>query len=298
MHTCKINDLEIIYPAKWDELNRQQLNTIVAGFSLGLTNLEFKIKTALSFLNLKVDQRKPTYRSPDILHSLKAKKGKQYWISNQQLLAIGNSLNYLTSQVNNKEGIDVDVLNSHLTINLIPSFRHRLIKYYGPTEKLFNLVFDEYLEADNHFMEFSTSGNIQSLNKLVATLYRPQQKNYKPNSIASRGDCRQIFNSHTVKHRAKKLSKLSIETKYAVLLYYQGSRKFLAKNFPHVFSSTSKNITGGFGPLGLIDALTGDDVTKNKAVRQSYLYDVMVRLERAAINQEETQKQIDKQKHK
>ncbi len=284
MHTCKINDFEIQYPEKWDELTRHQLITIVRGFSLGLSDLEFRVKTSLSFLNFKVAKQKPTYRSPDVLHLVKPSNGKPVWISNTQITAIANTVGFLTVKHKTKEGIELDILNSSLTINLIPTFRHRLRLYHGPKEKLFSLVFEEYLEADNHFLAYTNGNDPSDLDKLVATLYRTGKN--------------KVFNSEMVDAHSKKLHNLNSEIKLSVLLFYQGCRKFLAANFPHVFSSSGGASKNNYGPLGLIDALTGDDVTKNKAVRSSFLFDVMVRLERAAVQKEEMERELEKLKKK
>ena len=152
-----------------------------------------------------------------------------------------------------------------------------------------HLIFEEYLEADSHFLTYSRSHNFADLDKLVATLYRPRNKFSKH---------RLPFNTNSVPRYAIKLRKLNSDIKFAILLYYQGCRKFLTYNFPHVFNSSVGSTKKGFGPLALIDALTGDDVTKTDAVRKSLLYNVLVRLEQSAIKNEEMETKLKKLKNK
>lgn len=288
MQTCRINDYSISIPQKWDELTKQQLLAIVRAFRMGWSDFEFKVATIIEFLKLSIGSEKSITKQSEVLHHFKSKKNKEFWLSDRQLVSLAHTCEFLTTQKKTKDGQHVYSLNSDLTKNLIPDFKHRLKKYFGPDDRLFNVVFEEYLEADNHFLAFSKSGEVNDLDKLVATLYREKSRKHNPNKTNYKGDLRQVFNNNLVKPRAKRISKLDEKIKWAILLYYQGCRRFLALNFPHVFDSPKGSSEKGYGPLSLIDALTGDDVTKNKAVRTSYLYDVMVRLERAAILHEKS----------
>jgi len=166
----------------------------------------------------------------------------------------------------------------------MPEFRFGLRRYYGPQEKLFNLIFDEFLEAQIHYGNYRSTGNPESLNKLVATLYRPQRKDYHPKALSYNGDRRQPFNAALVPYYARKFKRLSMETKHAVMLFFEGCLQFLDINFPHAFGNSESSSPNRYGPLSLVDALSGEDVTKNEKIRQTMLYDVMVRLEQAAVS--------------
>lgn len=295
MHICTINNRIADYPQKWDELNKQQLLDVVANFSLGLSDFEFKVKTILNFLKLKASTSKPVLQHGEVLHKFKAQGRKHIWMSDTQLVTLTHSIEFLTRLQETKTGDPVYTLNSDLTTNLIPTFSYRFLTYHGPDNRLFNLVFEEYLEADNHFTAFMATNNTADLDKLVATLYRRADSTHHPKNQHYKGDRRRTFNSHLVASQARWIHHLNPDIKWAILLFYHGCRRFLALNFPHVFSGNRASNKKGYGPLSLIDALTGDDVTKNPAVRSSYLYDVMVRLERAAVKYEEIKKNRNKE---
>lgn len=277
---------------KWDELTRRQLFAIINRFAPNTTIAEFKLKVMMALLEIRVKRRKPVFVGEEVLFPMQGKGRKPFLATADQLAALADSLQWLLTKTKTAEDTEIHTLNSQLTTNLIPAFSHRMVKYYGPQSRLFNLVFEEFLEADNHYSRYLNTGNPSDLNKLVATLYRRKATTANP------ADVRQPFNSHLVDDQAKKIQHVDRTVKLAIFLFYQGCRNFLTINFPHVFSTNKgKSSRGGnFGSLSLIDALTNDDVTKNKQVRTSMMFDVLVRLERAAVQAEEMKDQIKKRK--
>lgn len=288
MHTLKIQSETLEYPSGWDELTRRQLFTVISLFAKGGTEIEFRLKTILSFLKIRLSRREPALRDGELLHQVVINK-KPYWLSNTAITEVANSLSFLTTETKDDTGNTVIALNSRLTKNLIPHFRHRLRTYFGPDEKLFNISFDEFLEAESHYSAFSKTGNTEELNKLTAVLYRREADNYNPKSVDYSGDRRRPFNSALVNYHARLLKHFDYDTKLAVFLFFQGCMGFLNTNFPHVFSTKGGKSGRDYGPLSLIDALSGDDVTKNEQILKSQLYSVMVRLERAALQYEKMQ---------
>ena len=300
MQKIKINSISIIYPNCWNDLTKDQLLFIVRIFKLKYDDLEFKIRTAFYLLNIKVSSGDSTFRAPDVLHMIQLHNADPLYISNQQILFIANSISFLTHTYTDEKDKQFLSLNSSLTINKIPSFKHKGKLYYGAGENLFNITFDEYLEADNHFMNFLKSNEEIHLNKLIASLYRPMSKNYKHNSADSTGDNRQPFNSNIIDYNADIFNSLDPDYKIAISLFYNGCRQFISNNFKNVFNTKSKTKKPSNelpASLALVDALTNDDVTKNDLVRKSLLYDVLVRLERASIQNQEAQANADKLKH-
>ena len=301
MQNIKFNHISIDYPSCWNELNKDQFFQIIALFKLNFSDLEFRIRTIFILLNLVVAKSAHSYRSPDVLHLVKYKKENPFYLSNEQILAMANTVNFLIHQYSDEKGNEFLSLNSNLTINLMPRFRHKFKMYYGPGNNLFNICFDEYMEADTHFLNYIKSNNVLHLNKLIATLFRPARNNYNPHSAQSTGDIRQPFNSNVIDHHASVFSSLNMDVKIAISLFYNGCRQFISYNFKNVFNTSpgeSKGSSNQFGSMSLVDALTNDDVTKNDLVRKSLLYDVMVRLERAAILNKEAHENANKLKNK
>ena len=289
MYICEIDSNRIEIPSKWDDLTKNQLLTVVRLFYNGLGEIHLKTQAVLSFLKIQMAKIDSTHRAPDELYLMKHKKGKPFYASPEQILFLARSLDFLTvEELDHDIGVSM-ALSSSLTTNLIPSFKIGFNKYYGVSDRLFTMTFDEYLEAEVHYKAYMTNSDLDSLNKLIGSIYRPKAKNNKETSTNYNGDPREAFNSNLVDLYAKKFKKLNPEIKIAILLFYQGCRKFLHLNFKHVFEQSSSGSTSkGYGSLSLIDALTGDDVTKNKKVRTSMLFEVLVRLEKAAIKYEQS----------
>ena len=137
----------------------------------------------------------------------------------------------------------------------------------------------------------------EDLDLLVATLYRMRDRSMDESSIDFKGDIREPFNDHLVAARAKKLKNLDTIIKTGILLFYQGCRKFIMKQFPGVFKKGSGESGSPVpGMLALVDALSGDDVTKTEEVRHSQLYDVLVRLQKGAEQFEKQKEELKKMK--
>ncbi|MBC8488857.1 MAG: hypothetical protein H8D45_22775 [Bacteroidetes bacterium] len=289
MHTIKINDYKATVPGSWNELNKKQLFIIIRFFLLGLPEADFKLKTILTFLNIKILAKKPVNDPADnnsFLYVLHKNGYKNFLVAPDQLVEISNTLDFLFETITD-EGEEIRIMNSHLSVNLLPKFTYKNKTFYGPADKLFNITFAEYIVAETNYLNFLKSKDELDLNKLVVTLYRFKDPEYIPDNVKTKGDPREQFNDHLIGRRAVNISKLNTEIKYAVFMFYKGCRNFIVKQFPAAHKPPKKKSSNNLGFLSLVDALTGGDVTKTDSVRKSYLYDVMVRLEQAAIIIEE-----------
>ena len=132
-----------------------------------------------------------------------------------------------------------------LTRQLLPKFRLKIVSFelnpfririgrplwlYGPGDGLKNITYDELIFADGLFLSYFHTGDVESLNKFVAVLYRPYQDGGK-----EQGDERQPFNRHLIEDRAKEIRRLPLATKLAIYLFYQGCRKALVERYPDIF---------------------------------------------------------------
>ena len=68
-------------------------------------------------------------------------------------------------------------VKQHFVHNHNPIF-HFFGKYYGPEEGFSNVLFGQYLDGLEEFIEFSQSGEIQNLRNLFAILYLPKKEKY------------------------------------------------------------------------------------------------------------------------
>ena len=139
-----------------------------------------------------------------------------------------------------------------LTRQLIPSIRipYSFKKLYGPSDDCKNLVFIEFIMAERNYAKFRKTGEVQFLDNLIAILYRRKKENYNPTSVNYDGDIRERYNDDLVEGRAKKISKLDINIKLAILTYYHGCRDHIIgqKKFSLVFTKEKKDkIEGSSG---------------------------------------------------
>ncbi|WP_210519890.1 hypothetical protein [Hymenobacter terricola] len=136
-------------------------------------------------------------------------------------------------------------------------------KWWGPRASLRNLRFGEFVFADGYFVAYATRQDAGALDKLLAVLYRPQRRGYRPHAADYGGDRREEFNEHLVARRAAQLAGLPEAEKLAVLTWYRGCRDELTEHFPLVFTPAEEAGTattswgqvllelsgGAFGPL-------------------------------------------------
>lgn len=281
MTVLQLNSIKTWIPNTWDELNRKQLLQIAALTMETLPEYDFKIKALLILTGWKLQPVDYTKKRFGVYVICQKQK---FRLLPWQVAAICRKLDFLLSETETKNG-KVIRINSKLTCNLLPYINpgiwyQRLRPLYGPSDRLYNLTFGEYLTADNFFRRYVATSDHQFLDKLIATLYRPQDGCYDPDDVTYRGDRRQPFNEFTVEKRCKRVQKLTPETKTAIVLWFNGCLAHIATMFPNVFSGKGSG-KDKFGSLTLVDHLTNGDVTKSEAVRKQYLWDVLVHLENA-----------------
>lgn len=129
--------------------------------------------------------------------------------------------------------------------------------FHGPREAFRNLRFDEFIFADSYFLRYLQTQAVTWLDQLVAVLYRPERRPYRPEAVDYAGDRREDFNEHLVAARARQLARLPLAAKQAVLLYYQGCRRRLEQRYPYVFSDDNTQKAGHSGWQEVLHELAG-----------------------------------------
>jgi hypothetical protein len=297
MHELSINNIMLCFPGEWDELSRGNLEAITGLAGMTLTEMQFKFHALCAFTGIQVMKSIPA-RNPDNpsekLFRIKLPDSSPAMISSGQMMAIVGSLDFLLRKTEDSKGNQSIQLDSRLTKNLVPFLDVRGERFWGPSDHLFNISFSEFIHTETNLKRFLKSKQIEFLDKLIATLYRKEDPAYDPSSVNFRGDHREPFNDHLINDRAEKISGLNHNLKMAVYLFYSGCQSWIQLQFPHVFSHKSGKEDNSLGFLGLVDSLTGGDVTKTESVRSSYLMDIMVHLENAAIEHEKMKIELKK----
>ena len=121
---------------------------------------------------------------------------------------------------------------------------------------------------------------------MCAILYRPQKKNYNPNSPSYNGDRREQFNDFTYQHRARWFRFLKTEKLYAVYIFYIGCRNALVKAHPNLFSgdNVKSQQTNPVKDLQkILFSLNQGDITKNREIQQIQVWEAFTQLEETVI---------------
>lgn len=288
MYTLKINNAVILYPSQWNELNRHQLEALAGLSAMQLTESSYRFHLFCALTGLLAVNVSPVVNKnqKEPLYCFQTHSKERVWISANQLASLMKSLDFLFAE---PEDGQLRHLESRLTVNLIPWITLRGERYYGPSDRLFNLNFAEFIHAEEHFTRYLKNRDAKHLDYLAAILYRPQGKDYDPLSVDYRGDRREPFNDHLIGERVKSLEKINLNVKLCIFLFYSGCKRWIQHQFPHVFSGHGST-PAVHGLLGLVDTLTGGDVTKVDAIRSSLLMDVLIHLEKAAVEYEQQKK--------
>jgi hypothetical protein len=101
----------------------------------------------------------------------------------------------------------------------------------------------EFANAEAQLRKWVASQAPADLDRLVAVLYRPRRAFHWLRKLSPEfnGDGRQVFNEKTVAARARRVARLPLAQRHAVLLYYLGCRAALERAYPHLFSGDEGN---------------------------------------------------------
>lgn len=130
-----------------------------------------------------------------------------------------------------KLGEEMSYLFSKNGLNnwLIPHFRYRFQRYYGPKSRLVNLTVDEFGKCEECYEKFNHSKNIEYLDTLTAILYRPRR------FFGINDDIRATLTTYGYVNRSKRFRKLPNGLKTAVYLNYEGCRNYLHLKYKEIF---------------------------------------------------------------
>jgi hypothetical protein len=138
--------------------------------------------------------------------------------------------------------VDWILKDNNLTRQLMPIYWG----FHGPASDFDNLTGAEFTFAENYFLKYrSDENNIESLNYLVATLYRPAKKKYNL-KLNPEGDAREIFNPNLLDNYAKFTAHWPMPAKLAILTWYDGCRTRLTHLYPKVFGGGGETAQFGF----------------------------------------------------
>jgi len=293
MKTISINGDEYKLPTRWNELTTRQFMAISALSLQENPPTAIRTMALFSLLGLTVNQANERKIEGEICFYVSNGK-KNYLLRTTDILFMCAPLNFMFSITENKKGEQQYQFNSKLFRQLIPSIKIKNETFYGPDDALTNVLFKEFIRCETYFSKFLKDNNPFHADCLIATLYRPQKKDYNPEDTAFDGDRREIVNDFLIEKRAAKFAPMDPVTRQAILFFYEGCKFFLTEKYPHVFdsgeSSGGKRQDTFENYMRLVTMLAKNDATQTNAWLDTNLHAVMLAMDNARIEQEELEK--------
>ncbi len=172
------------------------------------------------------------------------------------------------------------LLEVTLSKNNIPWLWIGIRRWFGPSNKCYNLTLNEYLHAETALFGYNKSGKPEYLDRLCAILYRPGGKG------STDADRRQPFNDFTYMKNASRFRLIGMHKRIAILMFYNGCRSEWANSFPLLFKSGYRTSEPSFPApeiKRMIRILGEGDVTKNTILLQTPVWEAFEQLnDRAA----------------
>lgn len=227
-------EITVVLPSKWNELTSKQLLYIASMWQTwrdtmqrGATMLHYKTALFIELMNNTEAEKKKVIE----------------WLGmiKKTDVNIFSTLDFLFNDIT-------------LTKNLFPTLSLGVFsKYYGPHDGLANVSIGEFSFAITFYNRYSKTKNIADLDKLIAILYRPKNKN-----ADETGDARKPFKKHLIEAYEIELRQLQLKYKQAVYLYFIGCMEAWSRRYQFVFSKAEGSSSGSGTPfINIIIELAG-----------------------------------------
>lgn len=163
---------------------------------------------------------------------------------------------------------------------------------FGPDDRISNMVMDEFIFSEDYFTKWrQDESDINSLNNLVATLYREPKRKYDFDKNPD-GDPRVPFNQNICSHNANlKISKWGMNAKLAIATWYEGCRMKLVDDNEEVFGGAGE--APKYGLISIIRAIAKNGVLGDfNSVEKKYVSLIMIELNESIAEAKAYEKSI------
>ena len=142
-----------------------------------------------------------------------------------------------------------------LTKQLLPKYK----KLYGPDDDFNNLLLVEFHYTETAYNRLINGKDPDALDELIAILYREPKENYN-HQRNSDGDHRKAFVYGDIAWHKAKVKKWPTKIKLAVMLWYDGCRQQLVKDYPLVYPTKAEPEQDNFfeGLYKLMRTISGE----------------------------------------
>jgi hypothetical protein len=119
--------------------------------------------------------------------------------------------------------------------NKFPILTLRKKRCSAPAPNLANLCFGEWCFLYEFYSAYLSTNDPKLLDKLIATIYRPIDRNQLPDNANYTGDIREPFNENLIDQRARALGDIAEYVKRAIFEWLSGALAAVMEMRPNVF---------------------------------------------------------------
>lgn len=293
MRKVTINEFEFEIPGHWNELTDAQLLSIAALADAHESHAVIGLELLLQCAPFKVMDRKRKYQG-----------GQQCFVLKHQTVETENivipitdlahlvqhGFNWLFTDEFNWEAKDF-TFRVTSTLTRAPFAGDKNLPFIGPKSGVVNITFDEYIVANTMLDAYRQQPTDENLNMFCATLWR-QKRQGTPEELLKLGDDREEFNDFVIEHNAKLWTNIDKAYKHGIYWFYLGCMQELKKFKALQGRAEKSNEPVYIASAKLVDAISNGDVTKNAQVRKTYLYEVLIHLDRVVEQNEATEERM------
>ena len=295
MKNLQIDNSQFHIPTAWADLSTDQFLHVAELATTIMSRAEWHVAMLLRVTGLRVLHKCELKLSDETYFYLRHGITKEFLLRDKDMRFVTETFNFMFEKVEPTEpeastssASDTDEayrLNFNCIHNRVGEIPSPYGLLHGPADGLSNILYSEYIHAETAWDKFKRTGKYIFAVRLAAILFRPQDESYNANSVNCSGDPRETFNDFLLDARMNKL--ITVERRYinAVLMYYEGCRRFVRSKWPEVFNESS-SASGSTARVDVftefmkqVNSLSENDVTRLDKVRQSYLYEVMFTLQ-------------------
>lgn len=225
----KLRVKQILFPERWDELSREQLERVAVCLFFAKTDVDLKFdlfRILTGFRNRYV-----------------RKIGAKTIV--EQFFPL---LDFLLD--------DVD-----LRVQKIPKLKVGNEVLWGPSDGFGNLRLNEFDFSERAYFDFyEEDRRLDFLAEIIAVIYRPAKDGYDFDRNPD-GDARLDFNANLIEYYAKKIEQyVPVSVQLSILLWYRGCRNEKVNDNKALFSNLGKNKVGEPGYFDLMRAIAKEGI--------------------------------------
>lgn len=255
--------INLAVPENWNQLNKKQLRQLCRMIAHGISPSYRRQQLFMLWAGIQALPGKMVDHLGQTFYLFRKKRSLFY-------LSVEDYTYFLRR-------IDFASGRSELTRQLLPRLWAPFGWLHGPSNKLYNITYNEFIHAEAAFNRYMADGkNINHLNALCAVLYRQAVMSKKSKYYT--GDVREGFNDFNYMQRARRFRFVPLWQRIAVFMFYSGSREALYQ--AHTYLRDEATIGEDHSSdldkhRQLINTLNQGDLTRNKSIMQSPVWDVM-----------------------